>query len=42
MEFEWDENKRRSNLSKHGIDFVRAASIFSSPILAETLSLFKK
>jgi uncharacterized protein len=33
MEFEWDENKRQSNLSKHGIDFVRAASIFNSPIL---------
>jgi uncharacterized DUF497 family protein len=24
MEFEWDENKRQSNLSQHGIDFVRA------------------
>lgn len=33
MEFEWDENKRQSNLSKHGIDFVGAASIFNSPIL---------
>jgi uncharacterized DUF497 family protein len=33
MEFEWDENKRRSNLSKHGIDFVRAVYIFNSPIL---------
>ncbi len=33
MEFEWDENKRQSNLSKHGIDFVRAAYIFNSPIL---------
>lgn len=33
MEFEWDENKRLSNLSKHGIDFARAASIFNSPIL---------
>ena len=33
MEFEWDENKRQSNLSKHSIDFVRAASIFSSPVL---------
>lgn len=33
MEFEWDENKRQSNLSKHGIDFVRAASVFNSPIL---------
>jgi uncharacterized protein len=33
MEFEWDENKRQSNLSKHSIDFVRAAAIFNSPIL---------
>lgn len=33
MEFEWDENKRQSNLSKHGIDFVRAAEIFKNPIL---------
>jgi uncharacterized protein len=33
MEFEWDENKRQSNLSKHGIDFVRAAAIFNNPIL---------
>ena len=33
MEFEWDKNKRQSNLSKHGIDFVRAAYIFNSPIL---------
>ena len=33
MEFEWDENKRQSNLRKHGIDFVRAAAIFNNPIL---------
>jgi uncharacterized protein len=33
MEFEWDESKRESNLSKHGIDFVRATAIFNSPIL---------
>ena len=33
MEFEWDENKRRSNLSKHGIDFVDAAKIFNSSVL---------
>lgn len=26
--FEWDENKRISNLQKHGIDFVDAAHIF--------------
>ncbi len=33
MEFEWDENKRESNLSKHGIDFVDAAKIFNRPVL---------
>ncbi|MBT5108082.1 MAG: BrnT family toxin [Rhodospirillaceae bacterium] len=33
MSFEWDENKRESNLLKHGIDFVRAAKMFSNPIL---------
>jgi len=33
MDFEWDENKRQSNLRKHGIDFVRAAAIFENPIL---------
>lgn len=25
MLFEWDEDKRQSNLAKHGIDFVNAA-----------------
>ncbi|MEL6440889.1 MAG: BrnT family toxin [Cyanobacteria bacterium J06621_8] len=28
MEFEWDEQKRLSNLQKHGIDFIRACQIF--------------
>jgi hypothetical protein len=28
LEFEWDENKRESNLKKHGIDFVLACKIF--------------
>jgi uncharacterized protein len=27
--FEWDENKRISNLEKHGIDFIDAIEIFS-------------
>jgi hypothetical protein len=30
IEFEWDEQKRLSNLQKHGIDFVRACQIFKS------------
>jgi len=28
MTFEWDENKRRANAHKHGIDFSDAATIF--------------
>lgn len=27
MEFEWDTNKEKSNLKKHGISFVAAAHI---------------
>ncbi len=26
--FEWDENKRLFNLSKHGIDFIDAVNVF--------------
>ena len=33
MIFEWDQNKRESNLQKHGVDFVRAVRMFSNPIL---------
>ena len=28
MGFEWDENKRRSNLLKHQIDFADAVGVF--------------
>jgi uncharacterized DUF497 family protein len=28
MNFEWDEQKRLSNVQKHGIDFVDAVDIF--------------
>jgi uncharacterized protein len=28
MRFEWDEAKRRSNIDKHRIDFLRATLIF--------------
>jgi uncharacterized protein len=27
-QFEWDEDKRRQNLEKHGVDFLRAALVF--------------
>lgn len=28
MDFEWDSEKARNNLKKHGVDFADAASIF--------------
>ena len=31
MEFEWDEEKNRINVAKHGIGFERAARIFDGP-----------
>jgi uncharacterized protein len=36
MEFEWDEAKRRANLVKHGIDFVRAKEIWRGDVLEVT------
>lgn len=33
MSFEWDEEKRDANIKKHGVDFIRAARIFSNPVL---------
>lgn len=32
MEFEWDNDKARSNLAKHGISFQEAATIFGDPL----------
>ena len=33
MEFEWDENKNRANIAKHGIDFQQAKAVFDDPSL---------
>ena len=33
MQFEWDEQKNRVNIQKHGIDFADAAELFGSPML---------
>ncbi|MSQ07250.1 MAG: BrnT family toxin [Dehalococcoidia bacterium] len=33
MEFEWDENKNRTNIAKHGITFRRAIRIFAGDVL---------
>lgn len=33
MQFEWDENKRRSNLAKHKLDFSDISQVFEGPTL---------
>jgi hypothetical protein len=33
MRFEWDEEKNRANIEKHGFDFADAWEIFESPML---------
>jgi len=33
LEFEWDEEKARANLSKHRVSFLTAAEIFAHEIL---------
>lgn len=32
MEFSWDENKAASNLSKHGVSFEEAKTVFDDPL----------
>ena len=32
MQFEWDENKAKQNLSKHGVYFEEAKTIFDDPL----------
>ncbi|MFM8331828.1 MAG: BrnT family toxin [Candidatus Methylumidiphilus sp.] len=32
MRFEWDTEKAKSNISKHGVDFNEAMSIFGDPL----------
>jgi uncharacterized protein len=33
MQFEWDEEKRRYNIEKHGLDFQDAMMIWRKPVL---------
>ncbi len=33
MKYEWDEQKNRTNIAKHGFDFSDAAEIFDLPTL---------
>lgn len=40
MEFEWDEDKRQSNIAKHGIDFNRATVLFDGRDVFESESAY--
>ncbi len=35
MEFEWDDQKEKENIKKHGIDFTTAAHVFSDEFRIE-------
>ena len=32
MSFEWDEEKAKSNIDKHGVSFDEATSVFDDPL----------
>ena len=31
LSFQWDENKAKSNLAKHGVGFAEATTVFGDP-----------
>jgi hypothetical protein len=35
MKLEWDDNKNRENLLKHGFDFADAWQLFNNPLLVK-------
>lgn len=35
MEFEWDQNKADLNLSKHGVSFDEAKTVFQDPLFLD-------
>ena len=37
MRFEWDEDKSRANLAKHGVSFEAAAWVFEDPFRVSVL-----
>ncbi len=41
MDFEWDENKNKLNIEKHGIDFNEAKEVFKDPNKKAALDLRK-
>ena len=35
LDFDWDENKRRDNIEKHGVDLLFAAAIFDGDTVTQ-------
>ena len=35
MEYEWDKNKASANLSKHGVSFEEAKTVFNDPLYVD-------
>jgi uncharacterized protein len=35
MEYEWDKNKSSANLSKHGVSFEEAKTVFNDPLYVD-------
>ncbi|NJR66996.1 MAG: BrnT family toxin [Leptolyngbyaceae cyanobacterium CRU_2_3] len=35
MQFDWDKNKAERNLSKHGVPFEEAKSVFDDPLYVD-------
>jgi uncharacterized DUF497 family protein len=35
MEFEWDEEKAKANLAKHGVSFEEAKTVFDDPLYVD-------
>ena len=33
--YDWDENKHKENIKKHGVDFREAATVFGDPFMVE-------
>jgi uncharacterized protein len=33
MSYEWDERKRRTNIKKHGIDFIDVSQVFDNDVV---------
>ncbi len=32
LSFEWDQNKAKANLAKHGVGFAEASTVFGDPL----------